>query len=53
MNSNGGWHFDRRSSKEQKKDWMDSKTASLIKAGHTKQFSRLEAKRLYRELSLY
>jgi len=53
MNSNGGWHFDRRSSAEQKKDWVVSKTASLIKAGHTRQFSRGEAKRLYRELSRY
>lgn len=53
MNSKGGWHFDRRSSQEQKKAWVDSKTESLIKAGHTKQFSRNEAKRLYRELSRY
>lgn len=53
MNSNGGWHFDRRSSQEQKKDWVDSKTAALIKAGHTRPFSRSEAKRLYRELSRY
>lgn len=53
MNSNGGWHFDRRSSQEQKKAWVDSKAASLVKSGHTKQFARTEAKRLYRELSRY
>lgn len=45
------WLDDRRSSQAYKRDWIDHKTASLIKDGHTKQFARAKAKTLYRELS--
>ncbi len=49
--SKGRWNFDNRSSKEQKRDWIDWKADSLIRGGHTKKFAWQKAKQLYRELS--
>lgn len=49
--SKGNWSFDSRSSKEQKRDWIDWKVSSLIRGGHTKKFAWQKAKQLYRELS--
>lgn len=45
------WSLDSRSTQQHKRDWLDSKVASLIRAGHTKKFARERAKQLYRDLS--
>lgn len=41
------------SSKEWKREWIDSKTADLVRKGHSKQYARAKAKYLYREQSRY
>ena len=51
MGSKGNWLFDSRSSKEQKRDWIDSKASYLISRGHTRAYARQKAKELYRDLS--
>ncbi len=51
MGSKGNWLFDSRSSKEQKRDWIDSKAIYLISRGHTRAYARQKAKELYRNLS--
>ena len=49
--SKGNWLFDSRSSKEQKRDWIDSQAIYLISRGHTRSYARRKAKEMYRDLS--
>lgn len=53
MNDRGsrGWEYDSRTSKEYKRDWLDSRINQLVAAGHSKQFARAKAKQMWRGLS--
>ncbi len=39
-----------QTSKEWKRNWLDSKASELVKKGHSKQYARAKAKYLYREM---